>query len=193
MDRTRKGIRRRHDPDDDEIRLEMPPNKKALVELLENLCISMSTKDPVTIDEREENDAAAKFISSNGPRQYVYPRRNRYNLYTAYMMHRLPRIAIIQKKMKEMAVAMHSLSIHPASSWKVEPESEDDREFSEEVDDSMGRAPVQSPLQAQWYDLSDVSSPESDEMDVSADIDMMEEPDDNEQFLGPRIFETQVV
>ncbi|CAK4068165.1 unnamed protein product [Aphanomyces euteiches] len=85
MDRTRKGIRRRHDPDDDEIRLEMPPNKKALVELLENLCISMSTKDPVTIDEREENDAAAKFISSNGPRQYVYPRRNRYNLYTAYM------------------------------------------------------------------------------------------------------------
>ncbi|CAK4524535.1 unnamed protein product, partial [Aphanomyces euteiches] len=82
MDRTRKGIRRRHDPDDDEIRLEI---KKALVELLENLCISMSTKDPVTIDEREENDAAAKFISSNGPRQYVYPRRNRYNLYTAYM------------------------------------------------------------------------------------------------------------
>ncbi|KAG9412320.1 hypothetical protein AC1031_015246 [Aphanomyces cochlioides] len=57
----------------------------------------------------------------------------------------------------------------------------------------QGRAPVQSPPQTQWYDLSDVSSPESDEMDVSADIDMMEEPDDNEQYLGPRIFETQVV
>ncbi|KAF0697067.1 Aste57867_12214 [Aphanomyces stellatus] len=84
----RKGVRRRHEDDDedDEFRMHMPPNKKALVELLENLCISMSSSSsPASSPDTTNPPGASNFMAANGPRQFVYPRRSRYNLYPAYM------------------------------------------------------------------------------------------------------------
>ncbi|ETV81247.1 hypothetical protein, variant 2 [Aphanomyces astaci] len=83
---TRRGVRRRPANDDEEIAREMPPNKKALVDLLENLCISMSSNNnsaaPV---DGNRSYTAATFMSTNGPRQFVYPRRSQQSIYSEYM------------------------------------------------------------------------------------------------------------
>ncbi|KAF0757770.1 hypothetical protein AaE_004158 [Aphanomyces astaci] len=64
----------------------MPPNKKALVDVLENLCISMSSNNnsaaPV---DGNRSYTAATFMSTNGPRQFVYPRRSQQSIYSEYM------------------------------------------------------------------------------------------------------------
>ncbi len=86
----RQGIRRRRD-DDNEVFLDMPPNKKALVEMLENLCISVSnnarSSDEASATGHKDDrlPTVSTFLSASGPRQFLYPHQNRCNLYASYM------------------------------------------------------------------------------------------------------------
>ncbi|OQR89943.1 hypothetical protein THRCLA_09500 [Thraustotheca clavata] len=80
----KRGIRRRRDPDDDELNVDMPAHKKSLVEFLENMCISSSDR-PKT---EARSTSPATYIAATGPRQFVHPQRVHYDLYASYLQRR---------------------------------------------------------------------------------------------------------